>query len=142
MSLGYHRGIINFYNLHYWKYFLPLTKEEIEYALNKRKNSETPGNGGVLAEMLKQGRHALLSHRVILLNNCVDEEDVLDDWSNTIVILIYKKGNIEDLEKYRSINMPSQKYQLFLWIIVNHVIFNLSNTNQIRRLVPEKGIVQ
>lgn len=77
------------------------------------------GENFVVADILKQASEVLIEE--LLLNKCLDQECVPENWKNSLVIVICKQKNPEDLENYRPINLFSQIYNTFSKIITNHL---------------------
>uniref|UniRef100_A0AAR5Q9X0 Reverse transcriptase domain-containing protein n=1 Tax=Dendroctonus ponderosae TaxID=77166 RepID=A0AAR5Q9X0_DENPD len=98
-----------------------ITEDEIRSALHHIKNGKAAGEEGILTEMLTQGGDILVEQLEILFNKCLENEDIPQDWTNALVIIIHKKGDTENLENYRHISLLSKIYKLFSKIITTRL---------------------
>lgn len=98
-----------------------ITEEEIMLALKTIKNNKAAGPDGILPEMLKEGGPNLHTELRQLFNRCLEQGRIPQDWLETEVILIHKKGDIKNLDNYRPISLLSQLYKTFTRIISNRI---------------------
>lgn len=94
---------------------------EIEQAIKELKNNKAAGPDEVIAEMLKEGKDVIINSMRILLNECLHNAVIPDDWHESIVILLHKKGDRADISNYRPISLLSQMYKVFMKIITNRL---------------------
>lgn len=80
---------------------LPITKDEIIFALSKCKNNKSPGADEITFEFLKNLPEKWIDFVNLLLNNILIEERVPKTWSNINLKMIYKKGDTSDPSNYR-----------------------------------------
>lgn len=57
----------------------------------------------------------------ILLNRCLHNAVIPDDWYESTVILLHKKANRAVVNNYRPISLLSQTYKVFMKIITNRL---------------------
>lgn len=98
-----------------------ITVEEIQASLKKMKNGKTPGSDRIAAEMLRYGGDTLIHAVKTLLNKCLHEGEIPDEWCDAEVTILYKKGNATDLENYRPISLLSTMYKLLSKIITSRL---------------------
>ena len=96
-----------FINIYQWNVnsedISEITTEEINSVLQEMKNNEAPGIDYITKELLKDGGEEILQTLNTLFNKCLDAGKVASDWKNAITILLYKKGDKQDLNNYRPI---------------------------------------
>ena len=71
----------------------PPSFEEVQSAIRRLKNHKSPGSDGIAAEMLKAGGDVLHKHIYEIICDIWHKETMPDDWNESIVCPIYKKGN-------------------------------------------------
>lgn len=98
-----------------------ITNSEIRMALSQLKNNKCAGEDRITAEMLKIGGRKIEQILKILFNKIVDEGKIPQDWYNSEVILIFKKGDNTNIENYRPISILSHLYKLLTKIITNRI---------------------
>lgn len=94
---------------------------ELRAALRQLKNSKAPGEDLVTGEMLKIGGDTLEQALLVLLNKCLEEGRIPDQWQNAEVVLLFKKGDCANIENYRPISLLSIFYKLLTKILTNRL---------------------
>lgn len=56
-----------------------------------------------------------------IFNNVIDTENIPKQWTESVIILIFKKGNHCDIGNYRPISLMSNIYKIFAKIILEIV---------------------
>ena len=115
---------------HYTEDLPPISKYEIKSALKKMKNNKAPGPDDIIIEYVKMGGPKLLGYLEKLFNDCLDKGEIPQAWKNADVIILYKKGDREDIKNYRPISLLSHTYKLLTRIITNRV------TNKLDQFQP------
>ena len=109
----------------------PISKEEIERAINKLKCGKAPGIDGVTAEMLKAGDKIVLDFFEKLFNQIFNEGIYPTEWAKAIVVPIFKKGDRDNADNYRGVSLISilckcytsiLNARLYLWLEDTHTI--------------------
>jgi len=80
---------------------------KVEIALGKLKRYKSPGTDHIPAELIKAGGETLCSeiHKLIC---CIwNKEELPQQWKESIIISIYKKGGKTDCNNYRGISILS-----------------------------------
>ena len=95
--------------------------EEIVMALKSMLNNKTPGADHITTDMIKNGGTTVLKIIQKLVNRCLKEKKIPQDWNNANSILIHKTGDCTDLKTYRSMSLLSQLYKLFAKILINRL---------------------
>jgi hypothetical protein len=97
---------------------------EVEIAIGRLKRYKSPGTDQILAEMIQAGGNTLRSeiHKVI---NCIwNKEELPEQWKESIIVPIYKKGDKMDCSNYQGISLLSTSYK----ILTNILLSRLTNS--------------
>jgi hypothetical protein len=84
---------------------------EVEIATGKLKSYKSLGTDQIPAELIKAGGETLYSeiHRLIY---CIwNKEELPQQWKESIIVPIYKKGSKTDCNNYRGISLLSTAYK-------------------------------
>jgi hypothetical protein len=73
---------------------------EVEIAIGKLKSYKSPGIDNIPAELIKAGGETLYSEINRLLCCIWNKEELPQQWKETIIIPIYKKGDKTDCNNY------------------------------------------
>lgn len=98
-----------------------ILKSEIRYAIQSQKNNKAPGEDNITNEFLKSTLKAVLSPLQILLNNIIETGVTPNQWSKSVIMLLHKKGDKNDLGNYRPISIMSNIYKVFSKILLNRL---------------------
>lgn len=99
----------------------PILKEEVTAAVSKLKNNKSPGEDGVVAEMLTalEDTGVELLHRICQM--IWDTDTWPDDWTKSIYVPIHKKGPKDICDNYRTIALISHASKVMLNIISERI---------------------
>ena len=96
---------------------------EVELAIEKLKNYKSPGTDQIPAEFIKAGGRTICGEIHKLNIYIWNKEESPDEWKESIIVPIYKKGDKTDCNNYRGIPLLPTTYKV------------LSN-NLLSRLIP------
>jgi hypothetical protein len=85
---------------------------EVEIAIGKLKSYKSPGTDNIPAELIKAEGETLYSeiHRIIC---CIwNKEELPQQWKESIIVPIYKKGDETDCNNYRGLSLLSTAYKI------------------------------
>jgi hypothetical protein len=85
---------------------------EVEIAIAKLKKYKLPGSGQIPAELIQAGGEMLMSAIHKLINSVWNKEELPDQWKESIVVPIYKKGDKTGCNNYRGISLLSTPYNI------------------------------
>ncbi|GBP39363.1 Probable RNA-directed DNA polymerase from transposon X-element [Eumeta japonica] len=109
---------------------IPLIIEsEIIKAIHSQKMKKIPGDDGISNELLKGTVDATIKTLVYLFNEILRQETIPTQWSTSTIILLLKKGKLNDINNYRRISLMSNLYKIFSKIILDRMI-NILDENQ------------
>jgi hypothetical protein len=80
---------------------------EVEIAIAKLKKYKLPGSDQIPAELIQAGGEILLSAIHKLINSIWNKEELSDQWKESIIVPIHKKGVKIDCNNYRGIYLLS-----------------------------------
>jgi hypothetical protein len=85
---------------------------EVEIGIGKLRSYKSPGSDQIPAELIKAGGETSYSeiHRLIC---CIcNKEELPQQWKESIIVPIYKKGDKTDCKNYQ---LPTKFYPAFCW---------------------------
>ena len=91
------------------------------------KGGKAPGKDDISIDLLKVGGEQLNDRIATLLTNCLDANRISIEWTDANVILLFKKGEKEELRNYRPISLLSALYKVFTKIITNRIMDQLDS---------------
>ena len=78
---------------------------EIELTIEKLKNHKSPGIDQIPAELIKAGGRTIRGEIHKLIISIWNKEELPDEWKESIIVPIYKKGDKTDCNNYRGISL-------------------------------------
>jgi hypothetical protein len=71
-----------------------------------------PGSDQILAELIQAGGEILLPAIHKLINFIWNKEELPDQWKESIIVPIHKKGDRTDCNNYHAISLLSTSYKM------------------------------
>ena len=90
---------------------------EVEWAITQIKDNKTPGVDEVPIELIKAAGDGMIKEITTLCNLIWETEEWPRDWTSSIFIPIFKKGDARECENYRTIALISHTSKILLKII-------------------------
>jgi len=81
------------------------------------KNNKAAGTDGIHPELIKYGGNNLLNRIYKLVRQIWEEERISEEWKETKIVPIYKKGDRDRCENYRGIALGNAAYKILANII-------------------------
>jgi len=100
---------------------IDLTIDMVSDAIKSSKNNRAPGIDSITNEMIKNGGDCLTESMFKLFKKIVETNVIPKQWNLGIIIPIFKKGNINDLNNYRGITLTSCVSKIFNRIVANEI---------------------
>ncbi len=94
---------------------------EVRVAIQTMKTSTAPGPDRLSVDLLRAGGHRLHEILAAHLTSYLQKERIPDQWRTSRTVLLFKKGEREDLRNYRPICLLSVLYKLFTKIILTRI---------------------
>jgi hypothetical protein len=91
---------------------------EVESAIAKLKKSKSPGSDQVPVELIQAGGEMLLSAIHNLINSIWNKEELPDQWKESIIVRVHKKGDKTDRNNCRRISLLSTSYKILSNILL------------------------
>ncbi|CAF4951987.1 unnamed protein product [Pieris macdunnoughi] len=95
----------------------PVDEKEVFKHIRKLKTDKSPRPDGIQNEVLKAGITLLTSPLTYLFNEVLNTGQVPTQWRKSDIVLLYKKGDPEDISNYRPISLLSSVYKIFMSIL-------------------------
>jgi hypothetical protein len=91
---------------------------EVEIATGKLKSYKSPDTDQIPAELIKAGSETLYSKIQGLICSIWNKEELLQQWKESIIILIHTKVDKTDCNNYQGISRLSTAYKMFSNILL------------------------
>jgi hypothetical protein len=91
---------------------------EVEMAIEKLERHKSPGIDQIPAELIKAGGRTIRSEIHKLINSVWNKKEFPEQWKESIIVPIYKKGDKTDCSNYRGISLLSTTYKIFYNILL------------------------
>jgi len=85
---------------------------EVELAIGKLKNHKSPGIDQIPAELIKAGDRTICCAIHKLIISIRNKEELPEEWKESIIVPIYKKGDKTDCNNYRGISLLPTTYKI------------------------------
>ena len=88
---------------------LVLELSAFEFAMStvKLQRHKSPGTDQIPAELIKAGSRTIRSEIHELINSLGNKEELSEEWSGSIIVPVYKKGDKTDCSDYRGLSLLS-----------------------------------
>jgi hypothetical protein len=85
---------------------------EVEIAIAKLKKYKLPGSDQILAELIQAGGKILLAAIHKLINSVWNKDDLPDQWKESIIVRVHKKGDEADCNNCRGVILHTKFYRI------------------------------
>ena len=97
----------------------PILREEVEAAMQSLKKGKSAGVDNNPAELLQQGKEAMVNTVLIICNRIWRTGEWPTPWTQSVVITLAKNGNLQLCRNYSTISLISHPRKVVLKIILN-----------------------
>jgi len=94
-----------------------LTIEDVKEAIRNLKNNKAAGTDGIHPELIKYRRNKLLNRMYDLVRQMWEEERIPEEWKETIIVPLHKRGDRDRCDNYRGIALGNAAYKILLNIL-------------------------
>jgi len=95
---------------------------EVELAIDKLKSHKSPGTDQIPAELIKAGSRTICLDIHKLITSIWRKEKLPEEWKESIIVPIHKKGDKTDCNKYRGISLLPTTYKILPNILLSRLI--------------------
>jgi hypothetical protein len=95
---------------------------EAEIVIAKLEKYKLSGSDHILAELIHVGGQIFLSTFHKLINSTWNKEELPDQWKESIIVPIHKKGDKSDCNNYHEILLLSISYNILSNILLSRLI--------------------
>jgi len=95
---------------------------EFELAIDKIKNHKSPGIDEIPAELIKAGGGTVCLEIHKLITSIWKKEKLPEEWKESFIVPIYKKGDKTDCNNYRGISLLPTTYKILSNILLSWLI--------------------
>ena len=85
---------------------------EIELAIEMLRSHKSPGIDQIPAELIKEGGKTIFCEIHKLIISIWNKEELPQEWKESIIVPIYKKGDKTDCSNYRGISLLPTLYKI------------------------------
>ena len=100
---------------------LPVMREEVEEAIRNLPEGKSPGADNIPSELLKHGGNELVTVITSLCQKIWESKQWPDEWTQSLIIPLPKKGNLRQCQNYRTISLISHTSKIMLRVILNRL---------------------
>jgi hypothetical protein len=90
-------------------------------AIEKLKRHKPPGIDQIPAELIKAGVRIIRSEIHKLIISIWNKEELPEEWKESVIVPIYKKGDKRDCSKYQGISLLSTTYKILSNILLSRL---------------------
>ena len=94
---------------------------EVKLAIEKLKSHKSPGIDQIPAELIKAGGRTIRYEIHILIISIWNKEELPEEWKESNIVPIYKKGDKTDCSNYRCISLLPTTYSILSNILLSRL---------------------
>jgi hypothetical protein len=87
----------------------------------KLKSHKSPGIDQIPAELIKAGGRIIQSEIHKLIISVWNKEELPEEWKESVIVPVYKKGDKTDCSNYRGISLLSTTYKILSNILLSRL---------------------
>jgi hypothetical protein len=95
---------------------------EFELAIDKLKSHKSPGFDQIPAELIKAGGRTIFLEIHKLITSIWKKEKLPEEWNESIIVSIHKKGDKTDCNNYTGISLLPTTYKILSNILLSRLI--------------------
>jgi len=99
----------------------PILREEVENAIKSLKTGKSAGNDNIPAELLKSGGNSVVDILTAICNKIWETGEWPEAWTQSLIITLPKKGNLQLCQNYRTISLISHASKVMLKVILKRL---------------------
>ena len=95
----------------------PILREEVEAAVKSLKPGKKAGVDNIPAELIQAGGETMIDVLLNICNKIWQTGEWTTSWTQSLVITLPKKGNLQQCQNYRTISLISHASKVMLKIL-------------------------
>ena len=99
----------------------PILRKEVEAAVQSLKKGKSAGVNNIPAELVQAGAENVISALTTICNKIWQTGEWPTPWTQSLVITLPKKGNLQQCQNYCTISLISHPSKVMLVIILNRL---------------------
>ena len=99
----------------------PILREEVEAAVKSLKPGKSAGVDNIPAELIQAGGETMIDALLNICNKIWQTGEWPTSWTQSLVITLPKKGNLQQCQNYRTISLVSHASKVMLKILLNRL---------------------
>ena len=99
----------------------PILREEIEAAVKSLKPGKATGVDNIPTELIQAGRETMIDALLNMCNKIWQTGEWPTSWTQSLVVTLPKKGNLQQCQNYRTISLISHASKVMLKISLNRL---------------------
>ena len=99
----------------------PILREEAEIAVASLKKGKSDGVDNIPAELVQAGGEIMIDVLIEICNRIWRTEEWPTPWTQSLIITLPKKGNLQLCQSYRTISLISHSSKVVLKVILNRL---------------------
>lgn len=98
-----------------------ITYHECTFAVNEMKSNKSPGLDGIIVEFYQTFWHIIGNLLVSVLNSCYKEGKLTNSQRRSVITLIHKKDEKDEIANYRPISLTNVDYRIAAFVLANRL---------------------
>ena len=99
----------------------PILREEVEIAVASLKKGKSAGDDNIPAELVQAGGETMIDVLTEICNRIWRTGEWPTPWTQSLIITLPKKGNLQLCQNYRTISLISHSSKVMLKVILNRL---------------------
>nr|XP_049612464.1 uncharacterized protein LOC125989972 [Syngnathus scovelli] len=99
-----------------------ILREEIVSAVQSLKPGKSPGVDNITAELIKAGGDPIIDALLLICNKIWTTGEWPTSWTQSLIITLLKKGNVQLCQNYRTISLISHPSKVMLKVILRRLM--------------------
>ena len=99
----------------------PILRKEVEAAVQSLKKGKSAGVDNIPAELVQAGGENVITALTTICNRIWQMGEWPTPWTQSLVITLPKKDNLQQYQNYRTLNLISHPSKVMLKIILNRL---------------------
>ena len=99
----------------------PILRREVEAAVQSLKKGKSAGVDNIPAELVQAGGEDVITALTTICNRIWQTGEWPTPWTQSLIITLPKKGNLQQCQNYRTISLISHPSKVMLKVILNRL---------------------